>query len=113
MATVEAKGVAIDPATVTAVRKGNRLEPGLATFTGLSFLAYLLVKAFSGAVPLDMWLVAQVAFSAAMLGVGGGLMARGRYFYLVVETAEGARRFGGLTKAEQTALAERLAPAAT
>jgi hypothetical protein len=112
MATAEAKGSGIDPATVTAVRKGNRLEPGLAAFTGVTFLVYLLVKAASGAVPFDMWLVAQVAFSAALLGVGGGLMARGRYFYVAVETAEGVRRIGGLTKAEQTALAERLSPAA-
>lgn len=112
MATVEAKGVTFDTAAVTRVRRGNRLEPGLAAFTGVTFLVYLLVKAVGGAVPFDMWLVAQVAFSAALLGVGGGLLARGRYFYVVVETAEGSRRIGGLSKAEQTALAERLAPGA-
>lgn len=96
-----------DPAAVTAVRTGNQLYPGMACFTGVTFLVYLLVKGFSGAVPFDMSLVAQVAAAAALAGMGGGLLARGRYFFVVLETAEGPRRIAGLSKQRQSEIAAR------
>lgn len=102
----------IDPAAVTGVRTGNQLYPGLACFTGVTFFVYLLVKAASGAVAFDMALVAQVAAAAAMGGIGAGLLVRGRYFFVVLETAAGPRRINGLSKAEQRALAARYGDAA-
>ena len=100
----------IDPRSVRAVRTGNALWPGLAAFTGLSFLVYLLVKAVSGAVAADVGLYVQLAVSAALLAAGAVGLARARYFFLVVETESGARRIKGLTKPEQTAFAKALTP---
>jgi hypothetical protein len=100
----------IDPRSVRGVRSGNALWPGLAAFTGLSFLVYLAVKAVSGAVAVDVGLYAQLAVSAALLAAGAVGLARARYFFLVVDTDSGARRIKGLTKSEQTAFAEALTP---
>jgi len=107
MADSQDMAVDIDPSAVTGVRAGNQLYPGLACFTGVTFFVYLLVKAASGAVPFDMALVAQVAAAAAMGGVGAGLLVRGRYFYVVLETADGPRRIAGLSKTQQRALVAR------
>jgi len=104
------KGDDIDPDTVRAARGGNALGPGLAAFTGVSFFAYLLIKAFSGQTAVDGAFYAQIAVSAALAGVGVGLLVRARYFTVTVETTEGRRRIAGLSKAEQTALLARLAP---
>lgn len=98
----------IDPADVTEVRAGNAIWPGLCAFTGVSFLVYLLVKVAAGQMAADVAGVAQIAFSAVMLGVGGAALRRGRYFYVAAETRHGARRVLGLTKSEQTRLAARL-----
>ena len=68
----------VDPADVTAIRTGNALTPGLLAFTGMSFFAYLLIKAAAGTVPIDLGWGLQVDFSAAILSSGGGLMARAR-----------------------------------
>ena len=103
MAMVTIRGVEVDPATVRDVRAGNKLTPGLAAFTGVSFLVYLLVKVAGGTMPLDAGAWAQLGVSAALAGVGAGLLARGRYFYVDVVTDDGVRRFPGLSKAEQTA----------
>ena len=100
----------VDPAEVTAVRTGNALAPGLMAFTGVSFLAYLLTKAATGMVPVDAGWATQVAVSAALLGFGGWRIARARYFYVEIETRAGRRRFKGLSKAQQTRLAQRLTP---
>jgi hypothetical protein len=110
MEPVEIAGERIDPATVASVRAGNALWPGLAAFTGVSFLVYLLVKWAGGTTPVDAGLFAQLAVAALLLAIGAAAMARGRYFFLVVETKAGRRRFGGLSKAEQVALAARLGP---
>jgi hypothetical protein len=108
--TVEIRGERIDPAEVTAVRQGNALGPGLAAFTGVSFLVYLLVKWASGATPFGADLLVQLAVSAALLVAGGALLARARYFYVVVETRTGRRKFSGLSRAEQAEIRDRLAP---
>lgn len=100
----------LDPASVTAARGGNDVKPGLALFTGLSFLVYLLVKAASGATPVDAGLFAQVAVAAALTGVGGGLMKRARYFTVTLEAPDGPVRLKGLSRAEQQAILARFAP---
>jgi hypothetical protein len=105
---VASLGVDIDPATVRDVRTGNRLTPGLAAFTGVSFLVYLAVKVASGTLPLDAGGWTQIGVSAALGGYGFGLLVRARYFYVDVVTDAGTRRFAGLSKAEQQALAARL-----
>jgi hypothetical protein len=97
----------IEPARVRAVREGNALWPGLFAFTGVSFLIYLAVKGASGAAEADAGLFAQLGLAGALAAYGGWLMARARYFYVEVETAEGRRRIAGLTKTEQQALAAR------
>jgi hypothetical protein len=101
MTILTIRGRSIDRAEVISARGGNRLIPALATFTGLSFLAYLLVKIASGALPLNLSAFVQIAVSAALLGWGGGLMVKGRYFFVTLETRGGPVRFNGLTKAEQ------------
>lgn len=98
----------IDPAEVSSTRAGNSLWPGLLAFTGVSFAVYLAVKGASGTVPMDTALFAQLAVSAAMTVIGVVLLLRARYFYVVVEAATGTRRIGGLSKAEQTVLLERI-----
>ena len=108
-----AKGDDIDPETVRAARGGNALTPGLAAFTGVSFFAYLLVKAASGQTAIDAAFYGQLIVSAALAGVGVGLLVRARYFTVTVETTEGRRRIAGLSKGEQTALLARLAPGET
>jgi hypothetical protein len=108
MAMVTVRGVEIDPATVREVRTGNKLTPGLAAFTGFSFLVYLLVKLAAGTMPLDAGAWTQLGVAAALAGVGAGLLVRARYFYVDVVTDEGVRRFPGLSKAEQQAAAAAL-----
>lgn len=110
MAGVTVRGVEIDPAQVQRVRAGNALGPGLAAFTGVSFLVYLLVKLASGAVAADIGFAVQVGVAAALAGGGAGLLVRARYFYVVVETAAGPRRFAGLSRAEQQDLVAALTP---
>ena len=106
MNRIEIDGERLD---ATGVRAGNALWPGLACFTGITFLVYLSVKAASGATPVDAALAVQLAVSVALAALGGAVLARGRYFYAEIETADGRRRFKGLTKARQqeiVALAE-------
>lgn len=102
---------ALEGARVTAVREGNSLWPGLAAFTGITFVVYLLVKVSSGATPLDAGFATQIGLAGALAGLGGWLMIRARYFYVDVETEGGRRRIKGLTKPEQQEIARRLAPA--
>ena len=97
----------VDPSAVTAVRAGNALWPGLAAFTGVSFLVYLLVKLAAGTVAFDTGFVVQIAVSIALLAAGGVALMRARYFYVELETPDGKRRAAGLTKAERDALAAR------
>jgi hypothetical protein len=101
-------GADIDPATVTSLRAGNSLGPGLAAFTGVTFFVYLLIKLAAGTVPFDMGFVVQIVVAAALMGVGCGLLYRARYFYVAVETPDGRRRIAGLSKAQQQALVARL-----
>ena len=108
MAIVTIRGVEIDPSSVRDVRTGNKLTPGLAAFTGFSFLVYQLVKLAGGTMALDAAAWTQLGVAAALSGVGAGLLARARYFYLDVVTDDGVRRFAGLSKAEQTAFAAAL-----
>ncbi len=97
----------VDPAQVTGARAGNALWPGLAAFTGVSFLAYLLVKLASGAVAADVGTFAQIAVSIALLAVGGWGLVRARYFTVTLEMGQRSRKIGGLSKPEQAALMER------
>ena len=97
----------LDPASIREVRMGNALGPGLLAFTGVSFFAYLLVKLGAGTIEGDLAFYGQLAVSSAMTVVGGALLARGRYHYVRVVTEDGVRWFRGLSKAEQSALAER------
>lgn len=108
MPPVEIKGVAVDPADVTNVRAGNALWPGLSAFTGVTFFVYLLVKLLNGQAALTPSLAAQIGVAGCLAGAGLWLLARGRYFYLVIDTAEGARKIGGLTKDERDRARERL-----
>lgn len=106
------RGREIDPTTVTGVRAGNALWPGLTTFTGLSFLVYLLIKLATGALQADAGAAVQIGASALLLAVGGRAMARARYFRVTVETTAGPMRFDGLSKAEQREIMTAVAPAA-
>lgn len=110
--TVVVDGRTFDPEKVTAVRKGNALWPGLTLFTGVSFAAYIAVKLASGAMPMTAGGLGQFVFSVALMTVGGWATLRARYFYIVVETAEGATRIGGLTKGERDLAAQMLSPSA-
>lgn len=101
---------ALDPAAVRRVRAGNALWPGLAAFTGVTFLVYLGVKALGGLIAVDAGFAGQMAVAAALLVLGGVALARGRYFWVEVETSDGRRRAGGMTKARQQAIVARLAP---
>lgn len=100
----------LDPATIRGVRAGNAIWPGLAFFAGISFVAYLLVKLMAGTVPPDAAFAGQMALAAVLTGLGGWQLARARYFFVVIEGEDGARRISGLSKAEQEAL-RTLAPA--
>ncbi|MFN3616101.1 MAG: hypothetical protein ACK4WC_16295 [Rubrimonas sp.] len=102
MTMLTIRGRTIDRADVISARGGNRVIPGLAAFTGLSFLVYLLVKIGAGTLPLGVSAFAQIVVSAALLGWGGGLLVKGRYFHVTLETRGGPIRFNGLTKGEQT-----------
>lgn len=100
----------LDPATIRAVRGGNAIWPGLAFFAGISFVAYLLVKRMAGTVPADAAFAGQMAVAAALALLGGWQLARARYFFVVIEGTDEARRVSGLSKGEQRALCA-LAPA--
>lgn len=108
MARIEAGGAEIDPSTITAVRRGNAIWPGMLTFTGASFFVYLCVKLVSGLSEPSAGLYAQIAGSGVMGGIGAWLLARARYFYVQIDTTDGPTRVKGLSKPEQTALAERM-----
>ncbi|SEA37655.1 hypothetical protein [Rubrimonas cliftonensis] len=97
----------LDPAAVRHVRAGNSLTPGLACFTGVSFFVYLVTKGLSGAATVDVGLMVQIVVAAALAGVGGGLLARGRYFSATLETDDGPIRLKGLSKADQRAVVAR------
>lgn len=79
---------------------GNAIGPGLALFTGASFLVYLLVKLAAGAVDADPATFGRIAVSAALFVWGLVLMLRGRFHFVIVEMDEGSRRSKGLSKAE-------------
>lgn len=100
----------IDPARVTRLREGNAIWPGLLAFSGVTFLVYLGVEAASGAVAVNGALAAQLAVAAVLAVAGIYLMARARYFYVILTTDAGDVKFSGLSKAEQSALAERYRP---
>ena len=108
---IEIEGARIDRGAVTAVRAGNALWPGLSAFTGVTFLVYLSVKGLSGATPVDGALFGQLAFSAALLALGGAALARGRYFFVELREAGARRKFSGLTKARQQEIVAALGSA--
>lgn len=113
MTILTIRGETIDSADVISARGGNRLIPGLAAFTGISFLVYLLVKVASGELALNLSAFVQLGVSAALAGWGGGLLMKGRYFYVAVAAKSGPRRFNGLTKVEQTEILAIFAAADT
>jgi hypothetical protein len=100
--TFEDKGVALEQ--IRAARASNAIGPGLALFTGVSFLVYLLVKLAAGTVAADAGTFGQIAVSVLLFVWGLVLMLRGRFHFVTVETDEGSRRIKGLSKAEQNAL---------
>jgi hypothetical protein len=100
--TFEEKGIALDD--IRSVRAGNAIGPGLALFTGVSFLVYLLVKLAAGTVAADAGTFGQIALSVVLFAWGLALMLRGRFHFVTVETEAGTRRLKGLSKAEQSAL---------
>jgi hypothetical protein len=106
--TVVVDGRAFDPDKVTGVRTGNALWPGLTLFVGLSFSVYLGVKLATGALPMTASGLAQFVAAVLLLTVGGWAMLRARYFFVVVETAEGPTKIGGLTKGERDMAARML-----
>ncbi|TVQ52834.1 MAG: hypothetical protein EA355_14390 [Rhodobacteraceae bacterium] len=109
--TVVIDGRRFDPSTVTGVRRGNAIWPGLTLFTGLSFAAYLGVKLATGALPMTAGGLAQFVVSVVLMTFGGWAILRARYFFIVVETAEGETRIGGLSKQERDMAARLLAAA--
>ena len=94
----------IDPATVTGMRPGNAIWPALSLFTGVSFLIHGFVLAFGGLGLTSPTVLFELAASAVFTAIGGIAMAKRRYFFVTVETTQGRRHIGRLTKAEQQAL---------
>lgn len=94
----------IDPATVTAIRGGNAIWPGLSLFTGVSFLIHAGVRVGGGEAFTSPGVLLEAGASLAMTIYGAITMTRRRYFFVTVETAQGQRRIGGLTQAAQIAL---------
>lgn len=98
----------IDPATVTAIRGGNAIWPGLSLFTGVSFLIHAAVRVASGDPVTNPGLLLEAGASLVMTIFGGIAMARRRYFVVTVETTTGRKRIGGLTRPAQMALLEEV-----
>lgn len=94
----------IDPATVTGMRPGNAIWPGLSLFTGLSFFVHSIAVGSAGAGLTSPAILAELGASLVFTAIGGIAMAKRRYFFVTVETTQGRQRIGRLTKAEQQAL---------
>lgn len=98
----------IDPARVTDIRASNALWPGMTAFVGVSFFVYLVIKLAGGLIEPTLANFGQIGVSFLLLAIGGWALRRGRYFRVTVLMGRDRRIFSGLSKAEQTALMERL-----
>ena len=101
---------------IRAVRACNAIVPGLAPFSGVSFLVCLFVKLAADTEAVPAGTLAQIAVSAVLFVWGLLLMLRGRFHFVTVEPDEGSHRIERLNKGGQHALMaqfegrERLSP---
>ena len=101
----------IDPATVTGIRGGNAIWPGLSLFTGVSFLIHAGVRVAGGESITSPGVLLEAVASLLMTIYGGIAMAKRRYFFVTVQTTQGQRRIAGLTRQAQAALLAEAAQA--
>ena len=97
--------------TVTAIRGGNAIWPGLWLFTGFGVLIHAGVRVGGGESFTSPGVLLGAGALLAITVFGASAMARRRYVFVTIDTTQGQRRLGGLTRAARAALPDEAAQA--